>query len=32
MAEKEVKNKEARIKELEEYVALLESKGIGKDD
>ena len=32
MAEKEIKLKEKRIKELEDYVALLESKGIGQDD
>ena len=32
MAEKEIKLKDKRIKELEDYVALLEAKGIGADD
>jgi len=32
MAEKEIKLKDARIKELEAYITLLESKGVGADD
>ena len=32
MAEKEIKLKDVRIKELEAYIALLESKGVGQDD
>ena len=32
MAEKEIRLKERRIKELEDYITLLESKGINKDD
>lgn len=32
MAEKEIRLKEKRIKELEDYITLLESKGVNKDD
>lgn len=32
MGEKEITLKERRIKDLEEYITLLESKGINKDD
>jgi len=32
MAEKDIRFKDRRIKELEDYVALLESKGVNKDD
>ena len=32
MAEKEIRLKERRIKELEDYIVLLETKGVNKDD